>query len=182
MGYNCHMILSQDNSIFINDVSKFIYHFSLVLRGNHKEILIFKHIHISLKGFRLLFGAVKYSFLYWARNSHAKISLTQAVLVIQDSFPHPTLFSLRLLIKLLVFYWKEQNPGLHQFTLAKRTESFIMLTATRASAYSCGFPTKDSMLPKWEMHQVLNAEIGSPVVFSLLKALNLKRLIIWSPA
>lgn len=51
-----------------------------------------------------------------------------------------------------------------------------MLTVTKASAHSCGFPTKDSVLPECEMHRVLNAEIGSLVVFSLLKVLNFKEV------
>lgn len=76
------LIFSQDRLIKKNKISKF----NLVLKRNHKEFLIFKIVHMSLKDFRLLFGAKKSSSLYWAKNPHVKISVTQAVLVIQVFF------------------------------------------------------------------------------------------------
>lgn len=60
--------------------------FCLVLERNRTEYLIFKVDHKSLKDFKFLFGAIKSSSLYWAKNPHVKISVTQVVLVIQEAF------------------------------------------------------------------------------------------------
>lgn len=82
-GHN-HLVFYQDRLSFVKWDIKI--QSCLVLKWNETEPLIFKLVYMSLKDFRLLFGAIKSSALYWAKNPHVKISVTQAVLVIQYIF------------------------------------------------------------------------------------------------
>jgi len=81
-GYD-YFMFSQNRLIFKIKISKFNLS---SLKRNHTEFLIFKLV-MSLKDFSLLFRAKISSSLYRAKNPHVKISVTQAVLVIQGFFP-----------------------------------------------------------------------------------------------
>lgn len=103
--------------------------FCLVLKRNHAESLVFKCSY-EFEGFQIAICGCKILFLILSQNFSCKNISYQVVLVIQEPFPPSPL---RFLLKLLIFSWKEQNPGLHHFTLAKgKMRSFIMLTEMKS--------------------------------------------------
>lgn len=95
-------------------------HFFLVLKGNHIEVLVFRNIHISLKDFRLLFGAIKYSFVYWARNSPVKISLK--LYLLYKTPPHPVFLKASHIAASLL--WKRTKSWTTSIHLGKKNRKF----------------------------------------------------------